>query len=165
MSRRVLAILSACALSCAGASAAHAGTLDWSSGVPIDNLRPEGLPYWTTAASCPSTMFCVVGDEEGNLYTSTNPAGGALTWSAAEVGTGRIWDVSCPTTSFCAATDEGDHVLTTTDPQSGDWVVTSLGTPRPRQIDCPSVALCVVVAHDGDRVITSTQPSAGATAW
>src|SRR5581483_6109801 len=78
-------------------------------------------------------------------------------------------------TSFCAAVDGEGQVLTTTNPSGGDgaWAIApidgQLTDPRSlgelvTAISCPSASLCVAVDNIGN-VITSTNPTGGASAW
>jgi hypothetical protein len=59
----------------------------------------DGIP-------CPSTSLCVVVDAEGDIYTSTDPTGGSLTWSGARIDEVQphLESHSLPVTSRSTAT-------------------------------------------------------------
>jgi hypothetical protein len=132
----------------------------------------EGL----SLISCPSSSLCVAADSSGNVLTSTDPAGGANTWSLAHVdgNTSGACDsnacfqgISCPSASFCAGVDSAGYVFTTTDPAAGaaGWSSAKIsGEYDLTAVSCPSASLCVAVDNEGN-VITSTSPTLGASAW
>jgi hypothetical protein len=127
--------------------------------------------------TCPSTSLCVAADSSGNVVTSTDPAGGAKTWSLTHVddntsgvcGSNACFQgISCPSASFCAAVDSAGYIFTTTDPAAADvadWSSARIsGETDLTGVSCPSVSLCVAVDNEGD-VLTSTSPTSGASAW
>ncbi len=127
--------------------------------------------------SCPSSSLCVAADSSGNVLTSTDPAGGANTWSLAHVdgntsgacsGSNPCFQgISCPSESFCAGVDSAGYVFTTTDPAAGAaaWSSAKIsGEYDLTAVSCPSASLCVAVDNEGN-VITSTSPTSGASAW
>jgi hypothetical protein len=71
------------------------------------------------AISCPAVSLCMAGDWEGNVITSTDPAGGRKAWKIAYVddnstsepaggpNQASISNVSCPSVSLCIGSDEG----------------------------------------------------------
>lgn len=131
----------------------------------------EGL----SLISCPSSSLCVAADRSGNVLTSTNPTGGANTWSLAHVdgntsGASNAYfqGISCPSASFCAGVDSAGYVFTTADPAAGaaaDWGSAKIsGEHDLTAVSCPSASLCVAVDNEGN-VITSTSPTSGASAW
>ena len=143
----------------------------------------EGEPHCPTpggrlqAVSCASQSLCVAVTHEGFIYVSTEPTGGAAAWSPTVVnepgghGATHLSSVSCPTPSFCAAVSAaqsgipGGKVLTSTNPASGQWQVTQLdGSLDFQGISCGTPSLCVAVAREG-RIVVSTNPTGGASAW
>lgn len=86
-------------------------------------------------------------------------------------------DVACPTTSFCVATSGRARILTSTDPvgAASAWKATRIALPAGRSvgaISCASQSLCVAVednrryrALSGGRVLSSTNPAGGVSAW
>ena len=139
------------------------------------------------SVSCASVTLCLaVGGGDGMtiasramVFTSSDPTGGASAWSSARVGSGgdTARGVSCPSVSLCVATvstpDRGG-VLTSTDPTGGAsaWEealvdkqpISAPGAPDPDGVSCPSVSLCVAGDEAGN-VLTSTDPTGGASAW
>jgi hypothetical protein len=137
----------------------------WTAPTPIST--GAGL----TAVSCAPGGLCGAVDTNGDFVSSSNPAGGAGTWTTVAIDPGAstgLVGISCPTAQFCAAISAlpGD-VLVSTDPAGGaaGWKATELpGGGVPQAIDCPTSTLCVIVDSTGD-VITSTDPTGGASAW
>ena len=124
--------------------------------------------------SCPTSIFCVATDMQGDILTSTNPTGNTASWSVANVdGSNTLWSISCPTESFCAAVDRSGNILTSTNPTggSGSWHSHSLGLSflfAFPDISCSGVALCIVTAQDsysGPQLYTSTNPTSGSPSW
>lgn len=133
--------------------------------------RPRGA---LDAISCPTEGLCVAVGYEGSVYTSTDPTGGAGTWSVTDLKGGsnatHLTSVSCPSASLCLAVSGGygeaaGRVLTSTDPASGSWQATQLdGSPDLRGVSCATPSLCVAVAKEG-RILVSGDPTGGASAW
>lgn len=125
--------------------------------------------------SCPSPGLCVAVTFDGEVFSSTNPTGGAESWHDADIdGTARdthLMSVSCPTASLCVAVS-GDRytagkVLSTADPTGGAaaWKVVQLDeTLDFRGVSCGSPSLCVAVARHG-RLLVSTNPTGGPSSW
>lgn len=117
--------------------------------------------------SCPSTSLCVAVDNNGNVVTSADPAGGAGTWTVSNITTGFIEAVSCPSVSLCVAVDGAGNVHWSTNPNGGAtaWSSASVNPGLElRAISCPTVTLCVAGADSG-KVMWSTNPTGGPTAW
>jgi hypothetical protein len=102
------------------------------------------------------------------VITSTNPTGGASTWTIAKVDTAAIEDISCPSVSLCVAVDNIGNVLTSTNPTGGSSVWTSADIDgslnKLVSVSCPSASLCVATDFWGN-VVTSTNPTGGASTW
>jgi hypothetical protein len=117
--------------------------------------------------SCPTRALCVVVDGAGNALVSTNPTGGAGTWTATKIdSTNPIAGVSCPSRSLCVAVDDAGNVLVSTNPAggAGAWRTTNIdGRTKLSGVSCPSVTLCVAVG--GRDVAVSTDPAGGSGAW
>jgi hypothetical protein len=139
-----------------------APTVTWTA-VYTDAGAGHGL----NGISCPTVTLCVAVDEAGNAITSTDPAGGAGAWSAADIdGTDGLAGISCPSASLCVATDYVGHALTSTNPAggAGAWQsYTAAADPGIPSVTCASATLCYGIGLD-DQVFTSTDPTAG-TAW
>lgn len=154
-------------------SAQASTTLSWSAPALIDNQPPtNSSPGVLPAISCPSASLCVVVDSAGNVVTSTDPGGGAKTWTVDHVdgsgGTSALLSgVSCPSVSVCVAVDQAGNVVTSPNPTGGAsaWSVAHVnGIYGLVSVSCPSTSLCVAVDDFGN-VATSTDPTAGQSAW
>lgn len=174
-SMRLFALLMGMLLiSSAGPTMASATPLSWTVSHVDGNGTLRGI-------SCPTESLCVAGDSAGNIVTSTNPTGGAGTWSVAHVAQHDITAVSCPSTSLCVAGNEAGELITSTNPTggAGAWTATDMGEVGLYAVSCPSTSLCVAVGNgscpvgfpscvegdqDGD-VLTSTNPAGGAGTW
>ncbi len=149
----------------AGAGAWHATTIDsgFCTGPGlchgIGNVGERQLD----AISCPSVSLCVAGDWDGDVITSTDPAGGSNPWSIAYAdnnSTGAltggsiqvaITDVSCPSVSLCVGNDGTGGLITSQNPTGGAsaWKLTRAapvaGGPGGGgfwSLSCPSASLC-----------------------
>jgi hypothetical protein len=137
------------------------------------HIERVGVTVDPTAISCPSESLCVGVEGDGNVLTSSDPAGGAGTWQVAHVDSARspigkasLDAVSCPSVSFCVATDDAGNILTSTNPTGGAsaWkLVRFENLAGGGAVSCPSVSLCV--AADGGVILTSTNPTGGSSAW
>jgi hypothetical protein len=108
-----------------------------------------------------------VGGSAPQLLTTTKPAAGRSSWSAAPAPGPATW-ISCPSTALCVAISY-DDILASTDPTAGGatWsatkLLTVLGTAL-TAIDCGSASRCTATVSDGS-VLTTTDPAGGASAW
>ena len=145
---------------------AHAGPLAWSGAA---NISASAL----TAVSCPSISLCVAADaaQFSNMHVTTNPSGGAASWSAnAGVGQNSFQSInamSCPTTSLCVASDNAGWIYWSTNPAANAWSDTGVGVnggASLRAISCASASLCVAAGSNGN-IVWSTNPTGGAGAW
>jgi hypothetical protein len=135
----------------------------WTSPEPISN----GGEF--ASISCAPSGFCAAVDNNGDVVTSSNPAGGPSTWNTTNIVSDiGLAGISCPTGQFCVATDSlsGD-VLVSTDPTGGAsaWQAFTLPTQGVLNgVTCTSASFCVAVDNAGD-VFTTTNPIGGADAW
>lgn len=136
------------------------GSAGWGHPVAVDGRT------LIQSLACPTVTLCVAGDAQGNVLSSTKPAGGS--WRLAHVGEFQfaISAISCPDASFCVAVQDGD-VITSTDPagSASAWH-TTLADPSAAiaSMDCPTSTLCVGFDGRGS-VVTSTNPMGGPSAW
>jgi hypothetical protein len=102
-----------------------------------------------------------------------------LTWgarTAADPADG-LASIACPSAALCVAgggTRSGsgasvDRIVTSTDPgNAASWTVAAVTVPDPGgtvvSMACPAATLCVGV-DDRGRILSSTDPTAGASAW
>ncbi len=105
----------------------------------------ENLPFRDIAGrqiagvSCPSPALCVAVTGDGDAYTTTEPRGAASSWAVADL----------------------------------DGVGYGKGVPGPNMhlsaVSCPSTFLCVAVSgrlnNKSGRILTSSNPTAGASSW
>jgi hypothetical protein len=173
ISAGVLALgLLAAPVSRAAVAASSPGPVLWTAPAGVDVQPIDSI-------SCPSTALCVAVDRGGHVLWSTDPAGGRLTWAAADVdGSSEITSVSCPSTTLCVAVDGAGNVITSPDPTGGAaaWTVAhfdpsttqnntdNAGSVLVRGVSCPSTGLCVAVDAAGN-ALASTDPTGGAAAW
>ena len=115
------------------------------------------------AISCPSDTLCVA-IENGSVDTSTDPAGGASTWTqkTGVVTSGHFTGVSCPTTTLCVAVTSDGQVATSIDPADGStaaWNAVSLGGQL-AGVSCASSTACVVEeSGTGGLIYSATTPT------
>jgi hypothetical protein len=156
------------------ASAAQATTVSWKASVRIEPPSHGGI----SGVACPSSNLCVAVDQEGYVIVSTSPS--KSKWRRpiyVDHNGGGINAISCPSIRLCIAVDNNGRVITSTNPTggAGAWarpvrVDTSDGSDGGQAaliaVDCPSVNLCVAVdSADPADVVTSSDPTGGATAW
>jgi hypothetical protein len=82
----------------------------------LDQSHRGGAGAWTVteltheksglqSISCPSTSLCVALDSAGDVWTSTDPTGGANQWSSTNITEGSPFGseakVSCSSASLC----------------------------------------------------------------
>jgi hypothetical protein len=136
--------------------------------VVSDTNYPSGV-------ACPSIDFCVAVDADGNVLSSSNPAGGAGAWTVTSVDRpdisistrGGIDGVSCASSGLCVLVDVNGNVAASTNPASAGWALANVdGTNELRGVSCPASGMCVAVDADGNgNAVISTNPTGGASAW
>ena len=158
------------------------GTFDWAADAsfygdtsPGHILAQTACPTAATHVTprierlaCPTSTLCVAVDSAERMLVSTDPAGGASSWSApASIGLAGITGLACPTAALCVATDYQGHLTTSTNPAGGASTWSAAATIDPvgiTQLQCPSSALCVAIDWNS-RVLASTNPAGGASTW
>jgi hypothetical protein len=163
-----------------GSTAWHATSLGSAPGLEAVSCAPEGLcvavaqkhvyasnnptagsTAWTSteigdelvAVSCPTSAFCVVGDEDGSggAYYTTNPGAATPTWLAA--GTAfdgeSIDSISCSSPSGCVAVGSNGDVECSSNLSQG-WAGGKVDPSHlMRAIACPSTGLCAAIDENG----------------
>jgi len=120
--------------------------------------------YGVLAVSCPSSTFCVDGQEGGRIRYSTSPA--STSWTeVTSIGSAAINGVSCLSSSFCAAVNgSGDLYVANTEAkikETAGWKATDIdGSTALHGIACTSTTSCVAVDGAGD-VLDLTINSSG----
>jgi hypothetical protein len=149
------------------AGVAPAVSTSWSQ-VSVPKTPPFELGENLYGISCPTTTLCVAGGGSGQIFTSTNPTGGANSWANSVIdGSTPILAVSCPSPSLCVATDYTGHILSSTNPTGGAaaWSVAHVdGTHSIGAVSCPGITLCVAADSAGN-ILRSSDPTGGAGAW
>jgi Tol biopolymer transport system component len=115
-------------------------TSGWSAGVPDPdfNWAPPGDQWQLTAISCAGTSFCGAVDDQGDVFTTTNPFKGADTFGPNPQG---VWQKT-----------------QNIDPLNSDFSHYTLG------ISCPSANVCGIIDADGG-LVYSTNVAGGAGTW
>ncbi|MEW1953880.1 hypothetical protein [Terrabacter sp. NPDC080008] len=106
----------------------------------------QGSP---TAVSCPTTTWCMVGDEGGAALSWNGTSWSSRVQVVSQDGNfvRGFTDVSCPSTTFClgALTIGGYAVY-----RSGSWSVVP-GSVSWSAVDCYSASRCALVGEQDDR--------------
>lgn len=141
--------------------------LDWGAPHQVYDHPPYTETDFPEGVSCPTPAFCAAVDQYGNAIVSTDPSGGAGTWSTTRVSFSSLRSISCPSASFCFAAG-GGPMATSTDPSGGigSWHRFQLMNVASyvESVSCASANLCVAVGNAGD-VLSSTEPTGGPGAW
>jgi hypothetical protein len=128
------------------------------------------------SVSCPSVSLCLASDENGNVLTSRNPAGGASSWKLAQAvrssPDGYGLRLACPSDSLCAGVLTrtklpaqlppcgcGSVIYLTAHPLGGaKWKPIIIDRGRElTDVSCPSDRLCIAVDNRGDVVVGHDQ--------
>lgn len=157
----------------ASTGTAGAAPLTWSAPQPIDDQPPFRFPA-NLSVSCPTASLCVGIDYLGNVLTSSNPNGGAGTWTTVNIResdwTNGFTSLACPSSSLCVAVDGSGHVATSTVPTGGKgaWTIAHVSEGLYfGSVTCPTTNLCLATGggeSDGD-LAYSTDPAGGASTW
>jgi hypothetical protein len=133
--------------------------------LPIGNAQFAGV-------TCGSPSLCVAWTDSATIWVSTDPGGGATTWSGQTLAA-SVSAVACvPGSTECVASlagagAGGAQVAVSTDPANGaaSWATTGApGIDPAVSLACPSAGLCVGIT-DTDAVETSTDPAGGGATW
>jgi hypothetical protein len=120
------------------------------------------------AVTCAGAHFCLISDDIGNVFSTTNPTGGKSAWHGSEIDDIEILAVTCSSPSMCAALDYNGLAMTTTDAGAGGpWSHVSLGVAPDNNfysVSCGGRSICVAV-EDSNRIEYTTDPTAGAPTW
>lgn len=149
------------------------GRSAWARPVKIDTATAAGGgPAGLTGISCPTPTLCVAvdGAPTGSVFVSTNPAGGAAAWHAAQVATGPLTSVSCASSTLCVAAGIEHYVSIAPTGGVSAWKATGLqlGGGVFSAIDCPAIALCIATGYGNTNVglaTATTTPTGRPTDW
>lgn len=118
--------------------------------------------------SCPTANLCVIVDLYNDIITSTNPTGGAGSWTLSEESYRVISDwgmVTCASTSLCVTAnnpaEQGVWLTSSTNPTGGfaAWKYTGTDPAINAAVvsgSCPSASLCVVGDTSGNVLYSAT---------
>lgn len=126
---------------------------------------PADAIVWGGYVSCPKTNLCVIADQAGNVFTSTNPTSGGASWKETkrvDPG-GQFESISCAAgSSFCVAV--GKTVAAwSSNPTGGAsaWTKTTLDPSGFLfSVSCPSTKLCVAVDQTGHALVATVNGKA-----
>ncbi len=116
------------------------------------------------AVSCPTSSFCVDGQEAGRIRYTAKPASSEWT-EVTGIGSSAINGVACLSSSFCAAVNgSGDLYVANTEAhvkEASGWKLTDIdGSTALHGVACTSTTSCVAVDGAGN-VIYLTINSSG----
>ncbi len=120
--------------------------------------RAGGARATLTAVDCPTARLCVVTDDHGDVFTSTDPTRGLRSWHEASPTADGLDGVSCASVRLCVAVTHGRRVIVSTRPTAGARAWASLrvlpagsyGAPNQfGGISCPTAHFCLGAASDG----------------
>jgi hypothetical protein len=132
-----------------------------------DQGDDDGSPI--NGISCPSTSFCAAVDQNGYVFTTSDPADPQARWTSVSLtDLPHLESVTCASASLCILGDDSGDVISSSDPTgpASAWHAESIDS-QGYQIDsiaCPSTGLCVAVGADGGEWY-STNPLGGSGAW
>jgi len=134
----------------------------WGSAVTLPSggtLNSIACSPGTTSTS--GSGVCVAGSSNGDIDTTTNPAGTASAWTSTNIdtSTNTITGVFCQTSSFCVAVDNNGNAFVSTNPTggAGAWTKTDIdGTTALTSVSCGSTSACVAVDGLGNAFIYGT---------
>jgi hypothetical protein len=114
-----------------------------------------------TNVACVASQ-CVIGDNNGDVLTSTEPTGGEKAWTLAHLNAGihSLRGVSCSSSSLCVAVDNAGNVVTSTDPANPSPTWTGARVDETYLHETSEEA----GESNGD-LVSSTNPTGGASAW
>jgi hypothetical protein len=143
--------------------------------VALEVANLDGQTYAADGVSCPTSEFCVVIDEAGNTYASTDPAGGTGAWLESEINIQTypgLESISCTSPSLCGALDITGEALTTSTPAGVPPLWGSVKISSTKQADhygigCASdaqLSLCAAVETD-HKLAVSADPRTAPASW
>jgi hypothetical protein len=138
-------------------------------------LEPSSQPTITTsgvildALSCSGPKFCLISDDLGNTFATTNPTGGKRAWHIADVNSIEILGLSCASPSLCAGIDYYGNALISTDPgaASPTWSTVFLAANHdedPPVVSCVGRSVCAAVMGSS-RIFYTTDATAASAKW
>ena len=143
------------------------------AGILVSSEPAGGAATWSTTKvsedgvsdiSCASEHLCVAVNNN-SVFTTSDPHGGVAAWHESSLGIDSRKKVSCTGETLCViGNEEGGYIWVSSDPLVGFWQPIKIsGEGSVRGVSCASSSFCVAL-HDNE-VVTSTDPTGGASAW
>ena len=143
------------------------------AGILVSSEPTGGAATWSTTkvsegglshVSCPNEHLCVAIDNS-SVFTASDPLGGAAAWHGISMGNvDMLTSVSCAGETVCVAGDLDGQIWISDDPLGETWrAIEPGGTATIQGISCTSVGFCIALQEN--KVLTSTDPTGGASAW
>ncbi|NNN21455.1 MAG: hypothetical protein HKL80_05565 [Acidimicrobiales bacterium] len=121
-----------------------------------------------TASDCLSSGFCILGDQIGDIFTSTNPTGGVSAWPKYALdGKDKLTAFTCDSGGSCLFGDDAGDIGYSANPILGapSWVTTNIdGTNTITSLQCPSPSFCVGSDNLGNFLYSNSPKAANWTA-
>ncbi len=151
----------------AGEHSGYGGSLYYATSIGGSWSEAYSPSYGVDAISCPSTSFCLDGQDGAGYYRyATSPA--SSSWTLLDQGNAAMKGVDCLSSSFCAIADNSGrvHVATSeTQIKSTSWTETDVdGSTALNGIACTSTTSCVAVDAAGHVVNLVIGSNGAATA-
>ncbi len=156
-----------------------------SYGNVVSSTEPANLGSWRVsrayvnsndysnldAVSCASVGFCVTSGG-GTFRSSTDPAGGAGSWSAHNTPREDVpRSLSCPSRQLCVGITNGGEVWSSTEPSGNrlSWNAVNMEEEGKEGralhgVSCPTISFCVAVGEAGN-VFSTAEPTGDKEAW
>jgi hypothetical protein len=155
-------------VSCVGSSLCVAD----GAGISATSTPAAGAGGWRTstaigalsAVSCPTTALCVIGDQNGDVYVSTDPTGGPSTFTEHQAIDSLhpfqpITGISCVPGGACVVVGLSGDAVVSANPAGGakTWASKTIDTSTGLNgISCPTSGLCFAADEAGDVVVGRT---------
>jgi hypothetical protein len=119
-----------------------------------------------TDLSCPTSSFCAAVDDIGNVFTTSDPTGGAKHWRGQDVDDIEFKAISCASAHLCGAVDYYGRPFVSSSPAAGTWhstVSPSSDYNGLFAVSCVGRSLCVSVLDDSTVDVTTNASGASPT--
>jgi hypothetical protein len=107
--------------------------------------------------SCPAQTLCVAADDNGAVFSATDPTGAASAWKSVTTSAGETGAVACGSVSLCVLTAV-QGIMISTDPvgDASAWTSETIdGFNSLSAISCVASTVCVAVDDAGHAVTFS----------
>jgi hypothetical protein len=135
----------------------------------VTELKPTGENIHLYGVSCPTESLCVAVSgrrvNQGKVFSSTDPTGGAAAWHEADLGEGLdLRAVSCSSATLCIAAGANGELIASTDPTGGAGAWSNVGVPGGargasilQSIDCVTGAC--LTGNTGGNLLAAVEPT------